>query len=189
MHSVELSSLVEKNQVSLKEIVHESGVEAKKCYQCGKCSGGCPVAFAMDNTPREIMRFLQLSMVDEALKSHTIWLCASCQTCSERCPQEVDIAKVMESLRIIAKQKGFINEKKIDLFHELFLKSVESNGRVHELGLILGSNILGLQPLKDAGYGLPMFAKGKISPLPHRIKDNGEVKKIFDNVRKRGGKV
>lgn len=177
------------NPEVLAEVNQESGVRAEKCYQCGKCTAGCPVAFAMDKTPREIMRLVQLGLIDEALKTQTIWICASCDTCSTRCPREVDIARVMESLRIVAKRKGYVAEKNMNLFHDLFLKLVESNGRVYELGLILGFNIFSLQPLKDAHFGPGMFLKGKMSPLPHTIKDNGEVKKIFANVRKRGGKV
>lgn len=189
MERVELTKAWAQGEDLLAQVTEESGVRASRCYQCGKCSAGCPVAFAMDKTPREIMRLVQLGLIDEALKSHTIWLCASCDTCSTRCPREVDIARVMETLRIIAKKKGNVAEKKMDLFHNLFLKSVEQNGRVHELGLILGFNLLGLQPLKDANFGPGMLLKGKISILPHTIKDNGEVKKIFANVRKRGGKV
>lgn len=188
MNTIKLNGRQEQNHEQVHEITELSGIEAKKCYQCGKCSAGCPVSFAMDATPRQIMRMLQFGMADKALKTKTIWLCASCQTCSVRCPKQVDIAKVMESLRIQAKKKKYISEKDIDLFHDLFLKSVEKYGRVHELGLILGSNIFGGKPFKDAEYGLPMLAKGKLKPLPHTIKDNGEVKKIFDNIRKRGEK-
>lgn len=189
MERIELTRALAEGQEILAEVTKESGVRASKCYQCGKCSAGCPVAFAMDKTPREIMRLVQLGLMDEALKSHTIWLCASCDTCSTRCPREVDIARVMETLRIIAKKKGYVAEKKMNQFHDLFLKSVEKNGRVYELGLVLGRNIFGMQPLKDAQLGPSMVLKGKIAPLPHTIKDNGEVKKIFANVRKRGGKV
>lgn len=190
MNNSKISSQQEEhNLTSIQIINQECGVETAKCYQCGKCSAGCPVAFAMDYTPRQIIRLLQCGLAEEALKSKTIWLCAGCQTCTVRCPKEVDIAQVMESLRIIAKRKGYIGEKKIDLFHQLFLKSVEMNGRVHEMGLIVGANLLGFEPLKDVEFGLPMFSKGKITPLPHRIKNIAEVKKIFANVRKRGGKV
>lgn len=189
MERIELTAAQAKGKDTLAEVTRESGVRAAKCYQCGKCSAGCPVAFAMDRTPREIMRLVQLGLMDEALKSQTIWLCASCDTCSTRCPREVDIAKMMETLRIIAKKRGFITEKNMDIFHNIFLKSVENHGRVHEMGLILGFNIFSMQPLKDAHFGPSMLLKGKLSPLPHTIKDNGEVKKIFANVRKRGGKV
>ena len=189
METIELTSALEQGKDTLEAIVKESGVQVTRCYQCGKCTGGCPVAFAMDKAPREIMRLLQLGLVEEALRSKTIWLCASCDTCSTRCPREVDIAKVMETLRIMAKKKGYITEKRMDLFHNLFLKSVETTGRVYEGGLVLGRNILGMQPFKDVHLGPGMFLKGKISPFPHIIKDNGEVKKIFANVRKRGGNV
>jgi len=189
VETVELTSALAGSQQSLAELNQESGVRASKCYQCGKCTAGCPVAFAMDKTPREIMRLVQLGLIDEALQSHTIWLCAGCVTCSTRCPREVDIARVMETLRIMARRKGIVAEKKIDLFHSIFLKSVERFGRVYELGLVLQNNLQGLQPFKDVDLGPAMLLKGKIALLPHSIKDNGEVKKIFANVRKRGGKV
>lgn len=176
----------DENKEDLAGIQAQSGLNPNKCYQCGKCSAGCPVAFAMDKTPREIVRMLQLGMLDDVLKSKTIWLCAGCQTCSARCPMQVDLAAVMESLRVLAKKKGYINERQMDIFHDAFLKSVERYGRVHEMGLILGCNIIGKTPFKDVQYGLPMLLKGKLKPLPHTIKDNGEVKKIFENVRKRG---
>jgi heterodisulfide reductase subunit C len=186
---IELTKALPKGEELLAEVIKESGVRASKCYQCGKCSAGCPVAFAMDKTPREIMRLVQLGLVDEALKSHTIWLCASCDTCSTRCPREVDIARVMETLRIIAKKKGYVAEKRLDQFHELFLRSVERNGRVYEMGLVVGRNLFGMQPFKDAELAPGMLLKGKLALMPHTIKDNGEVKKIFANIRKRGGKV
>lgn len=184
MGSIELTEALNSGKEAVAEVALLSGVRADKCYQCGKCTAGCPVAFAMDKVPREIMRLVQLGLVEDALNSKTIWLCASCDTCSTRCPREVDIAKVMETLRIIAKQKGLIAEKKMDLFHDIFLKSVERHGRVHEMGLIIGFNMLGMQPFKDVHFGPTMLLKGKISPLPHTIKDNGEVKKIFANIEK-----
>lgn len=185
MKTIRLTGDSSKDAAILEEISQVSGVSVERCYQCGKCTAGCPVAFAMDRVPREIMRLLQLGLVDEALKTKTIWLCASCDTCSTRCPRQVDIAQVMESLRIKAKKMGYINEKRINLFHELFLKSVENNGRVYEMGLVIGRNLLGMRPLEDAQLGPSMFVKGKLSLMPHKIKDNGEVKKIFANVRQR----
>ncbi|WP_243270054.1 4Fe-4S dicluster domain-containing protein [Thermanaerosceptrum fracticalcis] len=169
---------------SLKE---HYGTDVGRCYQCGKCTAGCPVAFAMDYTPREIVRLLQLGLKEEALKSKTIWLCATCDTCSTRCPREVEPAKLMEGLRQEAKAKGLVADKRLDLFNDLFLQLVEKYGRVHEMGLILKFNLLSAQPLKDAGHGPGMFLKGKINPLPHTIKDNGEVKQIFARVRDLGG--
>ena len=72
------------------------------CYQCGNCSAGCPAFDAMDIAPHRVLRLLQLGNIDSVLASKTIWVCASCITCSVRCPRGVDIAKIMEGLRQVA---------------------------------------------------------------------------------------
>ncbi len=76
------------------------------CYQCGMCSAGCPIAFAMDFLPNQIIQLVQLGLEAEVAKSKTIWLCASCLTCSVRCPRGLDLAKVMEALRLISLRKN-----------------------------------------------------------------------------------
>ncbi|SMB96485.1 heterodisulfide reductase subunit C [Desulfonispora thiosulfatigenes DSM 11270] len=187
MSNIQLTSGLEQKKENISLLAKHSGVQASDCYQCGKCTAGCPAAFAMDKTPNQIMRLVQLGLLEEALKSKTIWVCASCSTCSTRCPRNVDIANVMETLRIMAKEKGYITNKNMNIFHDVFLNSVERYGRVHEVGLILGYNLKTMNPLKDAQFGPAMFLKGKISPLPHSINGKNEVKKIFENARKRGG--
>jgi heterodisulfide reductase subunit C len=69
------------------------------CYQCGKCSAGCPSIEAMDVMPSQIVRWVQLGQIEKALQTKTIWLCAACQTCKVRCPRGVDLARIMEALR------------------------------------------------------------------------------------------
>jgi heterodisulfide reductase subunit C len=83
-----------------------SGEDIALCYQCGLCSAGCPVAFAMDILPRQIIRLVQLGLESDIAKSKTIWLCASCLTCSVRCPRGLDLARVMETLRLINLRKN-----------------------------------------------------------------------------------
>jgi len=175
-----LNQLQEKEHHSTEELLHLSHVNARKCYQCGKCTAGCPTAQYMDLAPTRIMRLVQLGLVDEALKSKSIWLCATCSTCSVRCPKGIDIAHEMESLRIIAKRKGIIEEKNIDAFHDVFLHSVKNNGRVYEVGLILGRNFKTGKILRDATYGLPYLLKGKIDLFPGHIKNKEEMKQIFE---------
>ena len=76
------------------------------CYQCGMCSAGCPIAFAMDLLPNQIIQLVQLGLEEDIAKSKTIWLCASCITCSVRCPRGLDLCKVMEALRLISLRKN-----------------------------------------------------------------------------------
>lgn len=70
------------------------------CYQCGKCSAGCPLTESMDHLPNQIMKLLQMGDEEPLIKSNTPWVCASCFTCSSRCPKGVRITEIMEALRL-----------------------------------------------------------------------------------------
>lgn len=89
-----------------KKVKEISGEDILSCYQCGMCSAGCPIAFAMDLLPRQIIQLVQLGLEEDIAKSKTIWLCTSCLTCSVRCPRGLDLAKVMEALRLIRLRKN-----------------------------------------------------------------------------------
>ncbi len=89
----------------VKQIEDISGQDLLACNQCGKCSSGCPVAFALDLLPNQIIRMTQLGLED-VLQAQTIWTCASCLTCVSRCPKNVDLPRVMEALRQIAMERG-----------------------------------------------------------------------------------
>ncbi len=78
-----------------------SGQNLLACYQCGKCSAGCPAVEDMDILPNQIIRYAQLGLKKELLASKAIWICASCLTCNARCPKGINIAEVIEALRQI----------------------------------------------------------------------------------------
>jgi heterodisulfide reductase subunit C len=85
----------------LKKVEELSGQSLLACYQCGKCSAGCPAVSQMDILPNQIIRFAQLGLKDELFQSKAIWICASCMTCNTRCPKGINIAEVIEAIRQI----------------------------------------------------------------------------------------
>ena len=99
----------------VKKVEELSGQELLSCYQCGKCSAGCPMSSGMDLLPNQIIRLMQLGLEEDIAKANTIWLCASCVTCSVRCPRGVDLARVMEALRTLAlrKKTDYVDLKQI----------------------------------------------------------------------------
>src|SRR5512143_3422620 len=84
------------------EVQQRSGASVSACFQCHKCSTGCPVGPEMDYLPSQIMRLVHLGAEDDVLGSRAIWLCASCEACTTPCPMVIDVAAVMDALRIMA---------------------------------------------------------------------------------------
>ena len=171
--------------------VKEAGAEQlSACYQCGKCTAGCPVAFAMDYPPHQIIRGVQLGMRDLVLSSRTIWLCAACETCSTRCPQEVDPAGVMDVLRGIAYAEGIESpENDIRVFHRIFLGTIARFGRVFEAGLIMVFNVLSGQYLKDVNMAPMLLLKGKLSLLPPRVRNTKGLRQMVRRVREKEARL
>jgi len=170
----------------LQEVSKASGETIQACYQCQKCSAGCPVAYAMDILPNQIIRHIQYGHREKVLGSKTIWLCASCYTCSVRCPNNIDIAKMMDTLRRLAIQsKTKPGEKDIPLFHSTFLEAIKSKGRIHELSLILQFKSKTKEFLKDASLGWKMYRKGKIKILPSKFGGGKDIKEIFNIYEKK----
>lgn len=161
----------------------QSGQRVFDCYQCGKCSAGCPIDYAMDMGPRQIMRCLQLGLKKEVMQSTTIWLCVSCETCSSRCPAKIDIAKVMESLRILAAAEGGpAAEKQIDLFHRTFLSNIRQYGRAHEFSLAVAYTLKSRNFFGNLGAAQTMFSKGKLVIMPPKVGGASWVKAVFSKV-------
>lgn len=163
------------------ELVQQmSGKELRQCYHCLKCSAGCPINFAMDWAPNQIIRMVQLGLQERVLSSSTIWLCASCETCSTRCPNEVDLPTIMDTLKEMAIQNGVRSQQTgIQTFHRVFLNCLREYGRMHEVSLLGLYKLLTLNPFEDMGLGIKMFRKGKLNLLPSRIENVHEVEAIF----------
>jgi heterodisulfide reductase subunit C len=165
----------------------QSGQRIFDCYQCGKCSAGCPVDYAMDLGPRQIMRYIQMGLKKEVMQSTTIWLCISCETCSSRCPAKIDIAKVMESLRILAADEGSpAAEKQIDLFHRTFLNTIRRYGRAHEFSLAAAYTLKSRNLFGNLGAARTMFSKGKLVIMPPKVGGASWVRTVFSKAGSAG---
>ncbi len=162
-----------------------SGLDINVCYQCKKCTSGCPVAYAMDYTPTQLIHAIRLGLEDLVLNSATIWLCASCETCTTRCPQELDLVKVMDALRIMAVHTG-IKPKVPDVYAFCCtgLNNIRFFGRTFELGLIGRLKLSTGQFTKDIGLGIKMLKKGKLNLLP-TFQGASTTRRIFAKVKER----
>ena len=157
-----------------KEIEEKTGENAFLCYQCIRCTSGCPLTDFFDYTPNEIMRLVQVGDYETVLNAKTPWLCAACLTCSTRCPQGLDIARIMETLTQIALERGIKPKvSEVALFNKIFLTDANIFGRVYELGLMGSMNVLASiasrdpkRVLVDIDLGLEMFKRSKLSLLP-----------------------
>lgn len=159
------------------------------CYQCGKCSAGCPMAEHMDLLPNQLVRLVQMGRLERALRCEAIWKCVSCMTCSTRCPKSVDCTAVVDALRESAVVLGQASEerRRTVLFQREFLDNIRRNGRLCEVELIGvfktkaffrdGS----LSHLMDGAMLAPSLMKRKKFHLRgDRVKDRGVVARIFE---------
>ena len=168
----------------IERIEELSGQKIRDCYQCGKCSAGCPIADDMDIPPNLVTRLLQLGLVDEALGSKTIWLCASCETCTTRCPREVDLAAVMDALRQLALKKKLRSPvRTITFFNRTFLSIIKRYGRVFEMELIGRFNTGTLNFFKDVTKAPRLFLKGRLKILPN-FSGRKTASSVFKDVKK-----
>ena len=202
-------SIKNEKQSFMSIIEKMSGQNIRLCYQCGKCSAGCPICQEMEATPNQIIRYIQLGLKEQALGKNTIWLCASCQTCSTRCPQQLDLAKIMDCLRILQQQEllqqkfSFSASAKdfgqkfysslltglqmdarsnVNAFSNLFLKMVRYYGRQFEVGLIYNYNVNSGFLFNNVLKGPMMLMKAKINLIPQDVKRREKAEKIFTKI-------
>jgi len=177
------------------EILQQRRIAVTDCYQCGKCSAGCPLTFTMDLLPHEIIRLAGLGQTEKVLQASTIWVCSACETCTTRCPNGIDIAGVMDYLKERAVLAGArVAQPQVLAFHRAFLENLRlAGGRLHEpllLGLYLLRSGQGLTKLKtgalsaDLQLGWQMWKKGRLSlKPPRRLPQPADLAKLWDKSR------
>jgi len=102
------------------------GESIKYCFQCGKCTATCPIRrFEPTYKPTHIVRATLLGLRETVLTSDVIWLCASCYSCTERCPQGVRLTDVMRAIRNLAVREGHVHP-----FYRMQGSAIATLGRI-----------------------------------------------------------
>jgi heterodisulfide reductase subunit C len=174
------------NQGLLRRIKEMTGVDLSACYQCKRCTSGCPVSKLAASGPAEILRRLHLDAGRELLDSDLIWMCVSCETCSARCPMGIDVAAVMDALRKLAKEmKAARPQGNVPLFNTAFLQTVRLFGRSYDLALIGAYKMGTLKLMNDTEKFPTMLRKRKIALLPPLAGDRKTTRRIFKKAKQR----
>lgn len=170
----------------LEEVRRRSGERLELCYQCMKCTAGCPTAPYMDIKPNQLIRMIQMGRRQEVLGSGAIWFCVYCQTCGTRCPNEIHVGVLMDALREMALEEGVeVRERRIHLLHEAFMESVRRGGRVHEVTMLMDYVLRSRDLMRESlGSGLRLFFKGKFPLFPSVVRGRQEIRRIFERCRK-----
>jgi heterodisulfide reductase subunit C len=165
------------------------GEKIKDCIQCGTCSGSCPVSWAMEESPRQIFAMIRAGMRDKVLDSLTIWTCASCYQCAERCPQEIRITDIMYMLKRMAIREERKRSKNARALSECFVDVVNKYGRNRETELMvryaLRTDPLGSVALAPVGYNL--LVRGRLPLGGTRIRAIEGLRKIVAKAQELGG--
>jgi heterodisulfide reductase subunit C len=175
---------------SLRErVLALTGTDAARCYQCGKCSAGCPMTPETRLRPHDVMRIVardngggdEHDAALERLRSDdSIWLCLACETCSARCPNECEPARVVEAVReIVLHEAPGAMPPRVAAFHRAFLDQIRHHGRMFELGMVIDYKLRTGAMFQDAASAPALAVRGKLHLAPERIEGRKEVARIF----------
>lgn len=185
--AVKISPVILDSSFTKEVMKMRGGENVLDCFQCGVCNGDCPTRFAMDFTPMQIVRMVHLGMKEKVFSSSTIWICASCYTCTTRCPRGIDIPVLMSALKNVALREKI--PSKIEAkpkFYRLFADNVKKYGRVREAELFMKlmkkSDIRGL--MHSAILAFRLWRKGKLSLRAPKIGQTAQLSTIFENALK-----
>ncbi|GAV22489.1 4Fe-4S dicluster domain-containing protein [Carboxydothermus pertinax] len=172
------------NTTLTREIVELSHQPVSRCFQCQKCSLGCPVAEEMDYLPHQAVDLINKGQTEKLIGSKASWICVSCKTCVQRCPNGIDVGAIHDAVKHYHFQQNLpIGVKPVADFYESFLDTVYNYGRAYELGMIVKHKFKTKNFTQDVKMGITMFFKGKIKLAPHKINKIWEVKNLFTKVK------
>jgi len=187
-------------QSLLEEVMSRSGQNIIACYQCRRCAAGCPVGEETGYvTPDRLIRMILLGDREKALSNELVWKCTSCYTCGTRCPNEIQTARITETLKQMSKEAHIAPlAPKVASFHHAFLTSTRHLGRLNELefmGLyeikntfrdLVHLNFKGLyhEGKNQTKLGLAMTKNRRMHFIIEKIKGLSEIKRLYKKAKK-----
>lgn len=171
-------------------VAAETGIRASSCYQCLRCTNSCPVSAFMDIKPHQVVRLVQLGQKEKLLECSSVWICLSCEMCSTYCPNEIDVAGLMNYVKnsVVASHKKPA-EIDIALFHEIFLEVLHKYGRMNDLQLMQRFKLKTLRHghkpsyseiKKDMELAKELFERGRLKLMPERSRAAKEIRAILE---------
>ena len=189
----------ERAQSVVEEIMARSGQNIIACYQCRRCAAGCPVGEETGYvTPDRLIRMILLGDKEKALRNELVWKCTSCYTCGTRCPNEIQTARITETLKQMSEEEHLVSlSPKVASFHHAFLTSTRHLGRLNELefmGLYEIKNIfrdlkhfnlksLYREGITQSKFGLAMTKNKRMHVLIEKVKGLSEIKHLYKKAR------
>jgi len=161
------------------------GDKVLECIQCGVCAGSCPTRFAMDYSPTQILKMINLGMREQVLSSSTIWECSSCHTCAARCPRGIEITTLMMSLKNLSLKENLAKSETKPKFHRGFFEVVNKYGRLSE-AVLMTKTMKKSDPkaiMHNASLGLRLVKKGKISLRPEKIEHTADLENMLKTTK------
>jgi len=184
----------------VEEVMERSGQNLLACYQCRRCAAGCPVGDQTGVTPDRLIRMVLLGEKDEAMNNLLVWKCVACYTCGTRCPNNIQTARINETLKQMAKEAHLEPlTPKIAEFHSAFMVSTSHFGRFNEL------EFMGIYEAKSAGsemkrggmkaifeemknqakLGYSMMKKRRMHFGFEKVKGLPEVKRLYSKAKEK----
>jgi len=173
-------------QFFLDEMEGRTGIAISECYQCFRCTNGCPVARDMDIVPHRIIGYIISGERAKVLSSTALWECVQCATCSIRCPNGIDIARVLTTLRRMSVESGLAAQTDIHDLDTLIIDSIARHGRMYELGTVVRYRLSRRHFLHNFRMGIGMIRKRRIGLFPHNAANTRDMRSM---IKRSGGNV
>lgn len=156
----------------------------RRCIQCGTCSASCPASHAMDISPRQMWRMVQLGLEEEVLRSKTMWLCSLCYQCQVRCPRGIPLTDTITLLKEMALKRQLAASRESAGFYRVFTDVIRRYGRNREIEFMVRFFLAAnpLLALNFAGLGLTLLSRGKAHLELPKLGGEGRLDRLFERV-------